>query len=135
VSELTSGARPGERFERGVEAIDKLGGGYEAIFSAMGDIAPDLGRFVAEFAFGDLYSRPGLEPPQRQLLTIASLVALGDCQPQLRFHIKGALNVGVEPNTIVETLLHCLAFVGFPRTVNAVATAKQVFAEQGLLPV
>jgi 4-carboxymuconolactone decarboxylase len=135
VSEPASGARPDERFQRGVEAIDKLGVGYEAISSAMADIAPDLGRLVAEFAFGDLYSRPGLDPPQRQLLTIASLVALGDCEPQLRFHIKGALNVGVEPNAIVETLLHCLAFVGFPRTVNAVATAKQVFAEQGLLPV
>jgi 4-carboxymuconolactone decarboxylase len=99
------------------------------------DIAPDLSRYVAEFAFGDLYSRPGLEPPQRQLLTIAALIALGDSRRQLRFHIEGALNVGVEPATIVETLLHCLAYVGFPRTVNAVGAAREVFAERGLLPV
>jgi 4-carboxymuconolactone decarboxylase len=124
-----------ERFERGAAAIDGLGGGYEAIFRPLADVAPDLGRFVAEFAFGDLYSRPGLEPPQRQLLTIAALTALGGCEPQLTFHIGAALNVGVEPATIVETLLHTLAYAGFPRTVNAVATAKQVFAERGVLPV
>ncbi|HKS50141.1 MAG TPA: carboxymuconolactone decarboxylase family protein [Amycolatopsis sp.] len=124
-----------ERFERGVAAIDGLGGGYEAIFKPMADIAPDLSRFVAEFAFGDLYSRPGLEPPQRQLLTIAALAALGGVEPQLKFHINAALNVGVEPAIIVETLLHCLSYVGFPRTVNAVTTAKAVFAERNLLPV
>lgn len=124
-----------ERFERGVAAINGLGGGYEAIFEPMADIAPDLSRYVAEFAFGDLYTRPGLVPRQRQLLTIAALIALGDTAPQLRYHIGGALNVGVEPSAIVETILHCLAFVGFPHTVNAMQTAKKVFAERGLLPL
>ncbi|HEX3781631.1 MAG TPA: carboxymuconolactone decarboxylase family protein [Pseudonocardiaceae bacterium] len=132
---MTTPTNSNERFDRGVKAIDGLGGGYEAIFKPLADVAPDLGRFVAEFAFGDLYSRPGLEPPQRQLLTIAALTALGGVEPQLKFHLNAALNVGVEPSTIVETLLHCLSYVGFPRTVNAIATAKAVFGERGLLPV
>ncbi|GGS37248.1 MULTISPECIES: carboxymuconolactone decarboxylase family protein [Actinokineospora] len=124
-----------ERFDRGVAAIDGLGGGYQAIFEPMADVAPDLSRFVAEFAFGDLYSRPGLAPPQRQLLTIATLIALGGTDRQLSFHIGAALHVGVEPQTIVETIYHCLAYVGFPRTVNAMHTAKEVFAKRGLLPL
>lgn len=132
---MTTPSEPNERFRRGVAAIDGIGGGYEAIFEPMADIAPDLARFVAEFAFGDLYSRAGLEPPQRQLLTIAALTALGGTEPQLTFHIKAALNVGVAPGAIVETLLHCLAFVGFPRTVNAMATARRVFDDRDLLPV
>lgn len=132
---MTNPTEANDRFDRGVAMIDQLGGGYEAIVDSLADVAPDLGRFVAEFAFGDVYSRPGLQPPQRQLLTIASLAALGGVEPQLRFHINAALNVGVEPGTIVETLLHCLSYVGFPRTVNAVATAKAVFADRGLLPV
>ena len=124
-----------DRFDRGLAAIDELAGDHAAIFDPVADIAPDLSRYVAEFAFGDLYTRPGLEPPHRQLLTIAALAALGDVRPQLKFHIAGALNLGVAPATIVETLLHCLAYVGFPRTVNAVGAAREVFAARGLLPV
>jgi 4-carboxymuconolactone decarboxylase len=121
------------RFQRGVDLIEQIGGSTDAIFGPVADIAPDLGRYVAEFAFGDLYSRPGLDPPQRQLLTLAALIALGDCGPQLRFHTRAALNVGVAPAAIVETVLHCLTFTGFPRTVNAMAEVRAVFAERGLL--
>ena len=124
-----------ERFDRGVDAIDALGGGYEAIFEPMADIAPDLSRFVAEFAFGDVYTRPGLEPRERQLLTISALIALGGVESQLKFHIGAALTVGVPPRKVVETILHCLPYVGFPRTVNAMRTAKGVLADRGLLPV
>ncbi|GAB2974600.1 carboxymuconolactone decarboxylase family protein [Actinosynnema sp. NPDC050801] len=124
-----------ERFDRGVAAIDALGGGYEAIFAPMADIAPDLSRFVAEFAFGDVYSRPGLAPKDRQLLTIAALIALGGVESQLKFHIGAALNIGVEPKSVVETILHCLPYVGFPRTVNAMRLAKEVMADRGLLPI
>ena len=123
-----------ERFRRGKAKIEQIGGSTEAIFAPVADIAPDLARYVAEFAFGDLYSRPGLEPAERQLLTVAALMALGDCGPQLRFHLDTALNVGVGPQQIVETILHCLAYTGFPRAVNAMAEARTVFAVRGLLP-
>ncbi|GAA3007960.1 carboxymuconolactone decarboxylase family protein [Kitasatospora albolonga] len=126
---------PGERFERGVAKLAEIGGDAQVIFDALSDVAPDLGRYVAEFAFGDVYSRPGLDPKQRQLLTLASLLALGDCEPQLSFHTKVALEVGATPQEIVETVLHCLVFVGFPRTFNGVAVVRKVLAEQGLLPV
>ncbi|MGF1426229.1 carboxymuconolactone decarboxylase family protein [Kitasatospora sp. LaBMicrA B282] len=126
---------PSERFARGVANLAALGDSGEAIFSSLAEVAPDLSRYVAEFAFGDLYSRPGLDLKQRQLLTIASLNALGDCEPQLTFHMNLALNVGATAEEIVETILHCLAFVGFPRTYNSMRIAKKVLGERGLLPV
>jgi len=130
---MNTAAEALDRFDRGRAKIDEIGGSWESIAAPVADFAPDLARYVAEFAFGDLYSRPGLEPPQRQLLTIASLIALGDCRPQLRFHVTAALEVGVEPQQIVETVLHCLAFTGFPRTVNAMAEIGEVFRSRGLL--
>lgn len=124
-----------DRFRIGAAKIVEVGGNPEAIFDAVADIAPDLGRFVAEFAFGDVYSRPGIDPPVRQLLTISALTVLGDSAPQLRVHIRSALHVGVQPAVVVEAILHTLVFAGFPRTVNAMAVARAVFDEEGLLPV
>jgi 4-carboxymuconolactone decarboxylase len=124
-----------KRYLRGLEKLRMLGGSEEAIFAANAGIAPDLSRYVVEFAFGDLWSRPGLDACQRQMLTIAALTSIGDTHRQLMFHIRGALQVGVEPSEIVEVILHCLAFAGFPRVVNAVATARTVFEEHGLLPL
>ncbi len=124
-----------QRYTRGLEKLGLLGGSEEAIFAANAGVAPDLSRYVVEFAFGDLWSRPGLDPRVRQMLTIAALTSIGDTQRQLTFHIRGALQIGVEPSEIVEVILHCLAFAGFPRVVNAVATARAVFDEQGVLPL
>jgi 4-carboxymuconolactone decarboxylase len=123
------------RYDRGVANLAALGDSGKAIFGSLSEVAPDLGRYVAEFAFGDIYSRPGLDLKQRQLLTIASLNALGDCEPQLAFHMGLALNVGATAQEIVETILHCLPFAGFPRTFNSMRIADRVLGERGLLPV
>lgn len=126
---------PSERYARGLEKLELLGGSEEAIFAANLGIAPDLSRYVIEFAFGDLWSRVGLDPCQRQMLTIAALTSIGDSHRQLTFHVRGALEVGVTAAEIVEVILHCLAFTGFPRIVNAMATARAVFEDRGLLPL
>jgi 4-carboxymuconolactone decarboxylase len=47
-------------------------------------------------------------------------------------HINGALNVGLSPEKIVEVIIHCVPYTGFPRVLNAVTAAKQVFAERGV---
>jgi 4-carboxymuconolactone decarboxylase len=124
-----------ERFERGAARLAEMGGDIANIVEPLAEVAPDLARFVGEFAFGDLYTRPGLDLPQRQLVTIAALVTLGDTERQLRFHVNAALNVGLKPSEIVETVIHLLAFAGNPRVFNAMLTVKSVFAERGLLPV
>lgn len=121
------------RFQRGWELlrqVDNAGG--EAVISSLADIAPDLGRYIVEFAFGDIYAREGLSLQERELVTIASLLTAGGCEPQLRVHLNGALNVGIPPQKIVEALIHCIPYVGFPRVLNAVFTAGDIFASRGL---
>jgi 4-carboxymuconolactone decarboxylase len=125
-----------ERYERGLQTLESIdaGAGRKAI-DALADIAPDLAHHVIAYGFGDIYSRPGLAPEQRQLVTLGILTALGGCEPQLEVHINTSLNVGLTPTEIVETLIHASAYCGFPKALNAIGVAKKVFAERGLLPV
>lgn len=116
------------RFDRGMELLERIDGrGGAAVLQSLEDIAPDLGRYIVEFAFGDVYARPGLSLEEREMITLASLLTAGGCEPQLEVHINAALNVGVPPETIVETFLQCVPYTGFPRALNAVFAAKRVF--------
>jgi 4-carboxymuconolactone decarboxylase len=122
-----------ERYIRGWDKLMHIDGeGGERVIEALRDIAPDLGKYVVEFAFGDIYSRGDLDFKQRQLITIASLTALGGCEPQLDVHINAALNVGLTPREVVEALMQCVPYTGFPKVLNAVFVAKRIFAERGL---
>lgn len=122
-----------DRYERGLAVLREISGerGREVIES-LGDVAPDLARYIVEFAFGDVYPRDGLSPQERQLATIGALGALGDTAPQLTFHIHSALHVGVSPVEIVEALIQLVPFAGFPRALNAVTVARRVFLERGV---
>ncbi|MGN7763198.1 carboxymuconolactone decarboxylase family protein [Paenibacillus sp. 22594] len=123
-----------ERYERGWEKLMEVDGkGGTNVIQSLKDISPDLGRFVIEFAFGDIYPREGLDLRQRQLVTISSLTTLGGCEPQLTVHINAALNVGLSPKEIVEAILHCVPYTGFPRVLNATFVAKEVFKERGII--
>ena len=118
------------RFEKGFKKFEEIHGPVaKATLESVKDIAPELGQFVTEFAFGDIYSRPGLDLKTRQLLTIASLTTLGTAPLQLKSHIKGALRVGCTKEEIVETLLQMSVYAGFPKAMNAVYNAKEVFKE------
>lgn len=68
------------------------------------DLAPDVGKYIIEFAYGDIYSRPGLTNKQRPLVTILSLVTQGT-EPQLELHLNTGLTAGLEPNEIVESII------------------------------
>ncbi len=121
------------RFQRGWELLQQVdNAGGEAVIDSLSGIAPDLGRYIVEFAFGDIYAREGLSLQERELVTIDSLLTAGGCEPQLRVHLNGALNVGIAPEKIVEALIHCVPYVGFPRVLNAVSTAKEVFSSRAL---
>ncbi len=123
------------RFERGMELLDRIdGGGGGAVLRSLEGVAPDLGRYIAEFAFGDVYARPGLSLEEREMITLASLLTAGGCEPQLEVHLSAALNVGLSPEKIVETLLQCVPYTGFPRVLNAVFAAKRVFEKRGRMP-
>ncbi|GHE31487.1 carboxymuconolactone decarboxylase family protein [Streptomyces vinaceus] len=126
-------SRDDSRYARGLAVLHETSGERgAAVIESLRDIAPDLGRFVVEFAYGDVYSRAGLDLRERELSTVAALAAQGDAAPQLDFHIDAALHVGVEPEEIIEALIHIVPFMGFPRALNAVAVARKVFADRGV---
>ena len=122
------------RFTQGMEQLKTIDGkGGENVIKSLEDIAPDLGKFIIEFAFGDIYTRERLTTEEREMITLSSLLTAEGCEPQLEVHINGALNVGISPEKVIETFLQCIPYTGFPKVLNAVFTVKKVFAERGLL--
>lgn len=118
------------RFERGLRALGQIDGdGGHKVVEALKDIAPDFGRYLIEFPFGDIYSRPGVELKYRELATIAALAALGNATPQLKVHLRAGLNVGLTRDEIVEILMQMAVYAGFPAALNGLFAAKEVFAE------
>ena len=119
------------RFELGSEKLKEIDGiGGEKVIQSLQDIAPDVGKYIIEFAFGDVYTRPELSMQEREMITITSLLTTGGCEPQLEVHINGSLNVGLSPEKIIETFIQCIPYTGFPKVLNAIYTAKKIFAER-----
>lgn len=126
-----------DRYQQGIDKIQELTNsgddnptGFMDIGDAFKDIAPDLSKYVVEFAFGDIYSRPGLDNKQKVLTTITALVAQG--KPQIGMHVKTGLSVGLTAEEIVGCIMHLLPYVGFPSVLNALTATKDVFAEEGV---
>lgn len=119
------------RFELGSEKLKEIDGiGGENVIQSLQDIAPDVGKYIIEFAFGDVYTRSELSMQEREMITITSLLTSGGCEPQLEVHINGSLNVGLSPEKIIETFTQCIPYTGFPKVLNAIYTAKKIFAER-----
>ena len=120
-----------DRFERGLVKLKEIyGDRAEMLVAALGEVAPDLSRYVVEFGFGDIHCRPGLDLKSREIATVAALTALGTAAPQLRAHIHAALNVGCSQEEVVEVILQMALYAGFPATINGIQAAKGVFAER-----
>lgn len=123
-----------QRFTSGLEKLHEIDGeAGKTVIDSLQSIAPDLAKYTIEFPFGDIYQRPGLDLQKRELVTVAALAALGHCQPQLRVHTHGALNVGCKPDEIVETVIQMAVYAGFPAALNAMFTVKEVFIERGII--
>jgi len=111
-----------DRYARGWQKLQQIDGeAGQRVIDSLQDIAPELARYIIEFPFGDIYSRPGLDLQTRELITVAALTALATAQPQLRVHIHGALNVGCSPEQIVETIMQMSVYAGFPAALNGMA--------------
>jgi 4-carboxymuconolactone decarboxylase len=119
-----------DRYNTGLKNLEKIHPeASKALMESLKDIAPDLGRFVVEFPYGDIYERPGLDLKSREIATIAALTTLGDTKPELKDHIKGALNVGCKRGEIVEVIIQMAVYAGFPRAINGINIAKEAFKE------
>jgi 4-carboxymuconolactone decarboxylase len=123
-------------YQRGVEILQAIGSGTPAVGSKRFPALPteqadDVGRKLTEFCFGDTWGREGshLDLKTRRLLTIAALTAMGR-ERQLRGHIGGALTQGITPEEITETLVHLIAYCGFPAGLTALEIANEVFKDR-----
>jgi len=116
-----------ERYKRGMAALRRANEeGMKELIRSTKVVAPDLARYVIEFAYGDIYTRPGLNPKQRELCIVAALTALGSREGQLRDHIQAALNTGGTPEELIETILMMAVYAGFPAAINAMQIAGEV---------
>jgi 4-carboxymuconolactone decarboxylase len=118
-----------DRYKRGWQKLLEIDGeAGTRVFESLQDIAPDFAKYLIEFPFGDIYSRDGLDLKSREIATIAGLTTLGHCQPQLKVHIRAALNVGCTKTEIIEVIMQMAIYAGFPAALNALFSAKEVFA-------
>ena len=119
-----------KRLEEGLKAQMEIFG--EAI-PRMREAAPEdqkhIQQYLSEYCFGDFYTRSGLNLKIRELLTFCILAALGGCENQLRSHIMGNVTVGNDKEMLIEALTQCMPYIGFPRTLNALACVNEMLPE------
>jgi 4-carboxymuconolactone decarboxylase len=120
-----------DKYERGLEKFKEVDGkGGQKAIDELSGLVPEIGRYLVEYPFGDIYSRPGLDLKTRELASIAALTVMGDCEPQLRVHIHAALNLGADRAEVVEVVLQMTVYTGFPKAINALFAVKDVFAKR-----
>lgn len=91
------------------------------------DFSRPLQELVTEYAWGEIWGRPGLDTKTRSMLNLAMLTALNRSQ-ELAGHVRGALNNGVSEQEIQEVLLQTMIYCGAPAALEAFRTADEVIA-------
>jgi len=111
------------RFEKGLSVQREIFGA-ETI-NAMRAAAPaelkHIQDYLSAYCFGDFYTRGTLDIKMRELITFCAICCLGGCEPQAKAHAGANLAVGNTRETLIDALTQCLPFIGFPRTLNAIA--------------
>jgi 4-carboxymuconolactone decarboxylase len=92
----------------------------------------DFQDLVTRYAWGEIWSRPGLDRRTRSCITIAALVATGR-EHELAMHVRAALRNGVTPDELEEVLLQCAVYCGVPAANGAFAIAQRVLEEEGAI--
>jgi 4-carboxymuconolactone decarboxylase len=115
---------------QGEATREKLFGAAHAKPQA-GDAAPGFRELVSETVFGAMWNRPGLAYTDRMICTLSALCAVQRL-PQLRRYVGAALNLGMEPRSIMEPFIQIGIYAGFAATEEAIDAAAAVFAERGV---
>ena len=95
-----------------------------------GQLAPDFFDLVRKYCFGSVWARPNLAVRDRSLVTVAMLAALGR-QEELSAHLRGALNVGITRDELIEVLMQAGVYAGVPAGAAALTTAAGVLGSPG----
>jgi 4-carboxymuconolactone decarboxylase len=119
------------RYDKGMKMLAQVSAeSGEAVIRSLAEYAPFLACMTVEFPYGDVFSRPQLTLKQRELITVAGLVAMGTARPQLKVHLNAAFNVGLTREEILESIIHMAVYSGFPSAINGVFAMKEVEAER-----
>jgi len=121
---------PETRLEKGYEVQKSIFGN---MIDKMYETSPKnqlhIQKYLSANCFGDYYTRKGLDIKIRELLTFSIILSLGGCEPQLKGHIQGNLNVGNDKEVLLSTITQLLPYVGYPRTLNAIRCLNEVVPE------
>ncbi len=93
------------------------------------DFTRPFQEFISRYAWGEVWSRPGLDRRQRSMITLAALTAVR-AEGELELHVRAALRNGLTPEEISEVLLHTAVYAGVPAANAAFAIAQRVLEEE-----
>ncbi|MGH3137040.1 MAG: 4-carboxymuconolactone decarboxylase [Gaiellaceae bacterium] len=93
------------------------------------DFTADFQDLITRYAWGEIWSRPGLDRRTRSCITLTALIALGR-EEELAMHVRAALRIGVTPEEIEEVLLQSAIYCGVPAANSAFAIAQNVLGEK-----
>jgi len=118
------------RFEKGLAVQVEI---FGEVIAKMREGAPSnqkhIQDYLSSFCFGDFYTRGGLDLKTREMLTLCIVSSLGGAEGQVKAHVQGNLNVGNDKETMITALTHCLPYMGFPRTLNALSCVNEIIPE------
>lgn len=122
---------PADRFEKGLAVQRSIfGAGH---IDAMREAAPEnqkhIQQYLSDNCFGDFLTRGGLDVKTRELVTFSLLVSLGGCEPQVKGHIAGNVNLGNDKAVLLAVVTQLLPYIGYPRTLNAIGYLNEVLPE------
>jgi 4-carboxymuconolactone decarboxylase len=119
-------------FDRGLKLRrEVLGADYvDASIKSANDFMMAFQQITTTWCWGYAWGRPGLDKKTRSMLNLAMLTALGKT-PEIKLHVRGAINNGVSVDDIKEVLLHATVYCGIPAGLDAFKAANEVLKEMG----
>src|SRR5262245_41712462 len=127
-----AGTSESERGRRAEEILDLIftpaWRQHEGGVAYSSEAGNDFARLAVEHCYGDAWPRGRIDAKTRSLLTLTVLASLGN-ESELRLHVQGALNLGHEPDDVVELFIHLMPYLGVPRVVQAMRVAGPVLKE------
>lgn len=115
------------RLEDGINVQKSI---FGDVIDVMRANAPQDQKFIQDYlsgyCFGDTYTRKEIDLKTRELITFVCLVGLGDCAGQMKAHVGGNLSVGNTKEDLIGAVNQCMPYIGFPRTLNAIAIINEV---------
>ena len=122
-----------ELFEKGMKVRrEVLGNEYvDASMKNADELTMPLQELIAQYCWGEVWNRPGLDRRTRSFLNLAMMTALNRPH-ELKLHVRGAINNGLTKEEIAEVFIQAAIYCGVPAALDSFRTAKEVFKEMGI---